>query len=98
MKEFNKGFIIQLFINSGMFLIFFIVDYLIKKFIPLPNPPQTDFGTNSVWIIISFFSIIFYNIISVVIVIDKYKKTKKYYAIGFSIVSLLGCGLAIKII
>lgn len=99
MKSFFKGFGIQLFINIFAHIIRIVVAYLIIKYAPEPSLP-TSFGKDTGWQILSLFSIIIYNIFSMIIFIIKYIKNKNENALGFSTMSVLAgiyawlfCGL-----
>ncbi len=88
MKNFFKGFGLQLIINSVLLLLRFIVDLLILKYAP-NVPPTTSFAKDSGWQIWSICSIIVYNIISIIVsiaMIFNKKNTKQFAGIGiFSI-------------
>ena len=89
MKQYIKGFSIQLLINIILNLIRILVAFLIIKYAP-DVPPTTSFAKDSGWQIWSICSIILYNIISIIIsliMIFRRKNVKQY--VGFGTVSIL---------
>lgn len=89
MKKFLKGFSLQLIIIIFLFLIRYIVDLLILKYAPTV-PANTSFGKDSAWLILSFYFVIAYSIISIVIslIMIICKKNIKTYA-GFGTPAIL---------
>ena len=89
MKQYIKGFSIQLLINISLNLIRILVAFLIRKYAP-DVPPTTSFAKDSGWQIWSICSIILYNIISIMIsfiMIFRRQNVKQY--VGFGTVSIL---------
>ena len=98
MKKFFEGFSIQLCINIVLHIIRIVVAYYIIKY--APEDPYTSFAKDSMWQLISLYSIIGYNTIFVVIMTIKNKKKDLKLYLGFLTSSLLGivyvlffCGL-----
>ena len=95
MKQFIKGFSIQLCINLIAHLIRIGIAYLIIKYAPEPLYP-TSFAKDSGWQIISLFSIIGYNIISLIVSFIRYRKNDMKLFIGWGMISILGIIYAMK--
>lgn len=89
MKQFFKGFSLQLIIIIAFYLIRYIVDLLILKYAP-EVPPTTSFAKDSSWLILSFCFFIVYIITSIVIslIMILCKKNIKTYA-GFGTPAIL---------
>lgn len=99
MKKSIKGFSIQFIINIVAHLVRVLVAYFIIKYGPEPELP-TSFGKDSAWQLISLFSIIVYNIISLIVVLIRNRKKDVKFIIGFGIATILSilyvllfCGL-----
>ena len=95
MKQFIKGFSIQLSINLIAHLIRIGIAYLIIKYAPEPLY-QTSFAKDSGWQLISLFSIIVYNIISLIVSFIRYRKNDMKLFIGWGMISILGIIYAMK--
>ena len=84
MKQYIKGFSIQLLINIGLNLIRILVAFLIIKYAP-DVPSTTSFAKDSGWQIWAIASIMLYNIISIIIsliMIFIRKNVKQYVGVG----------------
>lgn len=95
MKSFIKGFSLQLIINIFAHIIRIIVAYLIIKYAPDPSL-QTSFAKDSGWQILSLFSIIGYNIISIIVSLIIFIKKDMKFLLGFEITTVLSIIYAIK--
>ena len=99
MKKFIKGFCIQLFVNIIAHLIRIIVAYLIIRYAPEPQY-VTSFSKDTGWQLIALFSIIGYNLISLIVTFFKYRKNDIFLFVGYGTMSILSilyirlfCGL-----
>ena len=99
MKQFIKGFSIQLSINLIAHLIRIGIAYLIIKYAPEPLYP-TSFAKDTGWQLISLFSIIVYNIISLIVSLIvsfvRYRKNDIKLFVGWGMISILGIIYAMK--
>ncbi len=95
MKKYIKGFSLQLCINLLAHAIRILIAYLIIKYAPEPEYP-TSFSKDSGWQIISLFSIIGYNIISLIVAFIKHRKKDIRVFKGFVIASILSIIYAVK--